>query len=41
MSPTFADTTTNNAELEDVVDEVQRAEIIALVRIEHLPAMNF
>ena len=41
MSPTLADTTTNNAELEDVIDEVQRAEIIALVRIELFPAMNF
>lgn len=35
MSPTLADTTTNDAELEDVIDEVQRAEIIAMVRIQH------
>ena len=40
MSPTLADTTTNNTELEDVIDEVQRAEIIALVRIEHFPPTN-
>ena len=36
MSPTLADTTNNGElEVEDVIDEVQRAEIIALVRIKH------
>ena len=36
MSPTLADATNNGElEVEDVIDEVQRAEIIALVRIKH------
>ena len=36
MSPTLADNTNNGElEVEDVIDEVQRAEIIALVRIIH------